>query len=88
MLERGLVVINDKTQSIEPLVRYHVQFLPFADRRDLVVWSDGEVLRWVGLLGVGLGLGLVLWSGIALGRFYSIEKNDDCEPAIPVLASA
>ncbi|MGC9393502.1 MAG: methyltransferase family protein [Anaerolineae bacterium] len=46
-------------------------FLPFADRRDLAVWSGGEVLRWVGLLGVGLGLGLVLWSGIALGRFYS-----------------
>ena len=48
-----------------------LMFLPFADRRDLVVWSGGEVLRWVGLLGVGLGLGLVLWSGIALGRFYS-----------------
>jgi protein-S-isoprenylcysteine O-methyltransferase Ste14 len=48
-----------------------LMFLPFADRRDLAVWSGGEVLRWVGLLGVGLGLGLVLWSGIALGRFYS-----------------
>ena len=48
-------------------------FLPFADRRDLVVWSGGETLRWVGLLGVGLGLGLVLWSGIALGRFYSAD---------------
>ena len=46
-------------------------FLPFADRRDLGVWVGGEVLRWMGLLGVGLGLGLVLWSGIALGRFYS-----------------
>jgi protein-S-isoprenylcysteine O-methyltransferase Ste14 len=46
-------------------------FLPFADRRDLGVWVGGEALRWVGLLGVGLGLGLVLWSGIALGRFYS-----------------
>lgn len=46
-------------------------FLPFADRRDIGVWSGGEDLRWVGVLGVGLGLGLVLWSGIALGRFYS-----------------
>jgi len=45
--------------------------LPFADRRGLSVWDGGEALRWVGLFGVGLGLGLVLWSGIALGRFYS-----------------
>lgn len=45
--------------------------LPFADRRDLAVWSGGEAWRWVGLLGVAMGLGLVLWSGIALGRFYS-----------------
>lgn len=46
-------------------------FLPFADRRDIGVWSGGEAWRWVGLLGVAMGLGLVLWSGIALGRFYS-----------------
>ena len=50
-----------------------LMFLPFVDRRNLAVWSGGEPLRWVGLLGVGLGLGLVLWSGIALGRFYSAD---------------
>ncbi len=48
-------------------------FLPFADRRSLSVWANGETLRWVGLLSVGLGFGLVLWSGIALGRFYSAD---------------
>ncbi len=47
--------------------------LPFANRRNLGVWSSGEALRWVGLLSVASGFGLVLWSGIALGRFYSAD---------------
>ncbi len=47
--------------------------LPFADRRNLAVWSGGEALRWAGVLCIGLGFGLVLWSGIALGRFYSAD---------------
>ncbi|HQE93668.1 MAG TPA: isoprenylcysteine carboxylmethyltransferase family protein [Anaerolineae bacterium] len=47
--------------------------LPFADRRNLCVWRNREVWRWVGLLSVALGFGLVLWSGIVLGRFYSAD---------------
>lgn len=48
-------------------------FLPFADRRALGVWRNGDAWRWVGLWGVAMGFGLVLWSGIALGRFYSAD---------------
>ncbi|MBN1922727.1 MAG: isoprenylcysteine carboxylmethyltransferase family protein [Anaerolineae bacterium] len=48
-------------------------FLPFADRRELAVWSEAETLRWAGLASVAMGFGLVLWSGIALGRFYSAD---------------
>lgn len=56
------------------LAMYAALFLmPFADRRDLAVWAGGEALRWVGVLCVGLGFGLVFWSGIALGRFYSAD---------------
>jgi protein-S-isoprenylcysteine O-methyltransferase Ste14 len=47
--------------------------VPFADRRGLLVMADGAVLRWFGLLLSTLGLGLVFWSGLALGRFYSQE---------------
>ncbi len=46
-------------------------FLPFADRRALAVWAGGEALRWLGVAATAAGFGLVLWSGIALGRFYS-----------------
>lgn len=48
-------------------------FLPFADRRGLAVWSEAEAPRWAGLALVAMGFGLVLWSGIALGRFYSAD---------------
>ena len=48
-------------------------FLPFADRRGLAVLDVGSGVRWVGLVLVGLGYTLILWSGIALGRFYSAD---------------
>ena len=53
--------------------------LPFADRRELAVWSGREGIRWLGVSLTALGFGLVLWSGIALGRFYSADvtlQND------------
>jgi protein-S-isoprenylcysteine O-methyltransferase Ste14 len=46
-------------------------FLPFADRRCLAVLDVGATVRWVGLALVGSGYALILWSGFALGRFYS-----------------
>ncbi len=47
--------------------------VPFADRRSLLVMADSPHLRWVGLILTTLSLGLIFWSGLALGRFYSQE---------------
>jgi protein-S-isoprenylcysteine O-methyltransferase Ste14 len=45
--------------------------LPFADRRGIGVMGLGMAGRWVGLGLAILGLGLIFWSGVALGRMYS-----------------
>jgi protein-S-isoprenylcysteine O-methyltransferase Ste14 len=54
--------------------------LPFADRRSIGVialgpdgrWAAlGPAGRWAGLVLAALGLGLIFWSGVALGRMYS-----------------
>jgi protein-S-isoprenylcysteine O-methyltransferase Ste14 len=47
--------------------------IPFADRRGLLVMAESANLRWIGLILTVLGLGLIFWSGLALGRFYSQE---------------
>lgn len=46
-------------------------FLPFADRRRIAALTRGSTLRWVGVLLFTLGISLVFWSGVALGRLYS-----------------
>ena len=48
-------------------------FMPFADRRNIGVMSEGQVARWPGLVLVGIGFALIFWSGFALGRFYSAD---------------
>lgn len=48
-------------------------FVPFADRRNLGVLPDNSLMRWIGLVLAILGMGLIFWSGIALGRLYSPE---------------
>lgn len=45
--------------------------LPFADRRGIGVLAIGLAGRWAGLVLATLGLGLIFWSGVALGRMYS-----------------
>jgi protein-S-isoprenylcysteine O-methyltransferase Ste14 len=45
--------------------------LPFADRRGSGSLPVGPAVRWGGPLLFGLGMALVFWSGIALGRLYS-----------------
>jgi protein-S-isoprenylcysteine O-methyltransferase Ste14 len=45
--------------------------LPFADRRGWGVMVTSPVVRWAGLILTVLGLGLILWSGVALGKMYS-----------------
>jgi protein-S-isoprenylcysteine O-methyltransferase Ste14 len=47
--------------------------IPFNDRRSLLTMADSPALRWIGLTLAVLGLGLIFWSGLALGRFYSLE---------------
>lgn len=71
--EKGKRVARQTVVKIVIILAMYVGliFLPFADRRGLAVWSGAEALRWVGLLLTAMGFGLVLWSGIALGRFYS-----------------
>jgi protein-S-isoprenylcysteine O-methyltransferase Ste14 len=47
--------------------------VPFSDRRSLLTMAESPALRWIGLVLTMLGLGLIFWSGLALGRFYSQE---------------
>ncbi|MBN2085738.1 MAG: isoprenylcysteine carboxylmethyltransferase family protein [Anaerolineales bacterium] len=47
--------------------------IPFTDRRNLLVMAENPGLRWSGLLLAALGLGLIFWSGLSLGRLYSQE---------------
>ena len=47
--------------------------IPFTDRRSLLVMAENNSLRWAGLLLATAGVGLIFWSGLALGRFYSQE---------------
>ena len=46
-------------------------FLPFADRRGIGTLAGHALLRWIGASTFGLGLGIVFWSGVALGKLYS-----------------
>jgi protein-S-isoprenylcysteine O-methyltransferase Ste14 len=48
-------------------------FVPFADRRGIGVVAGAPVMRWTGLALATLGMGLIFWSGLALGRLYSPE---------------
>ncbi len=47
--------------------------VPFTDRRGIGVLSDNSLMRWIGLVLAILGMGLIFWSGAALGRLYSPE---------------
>lgn len=46
-------------------------FIPFADRRSIGVMVSSQRAIWVGLVFFTFGIGLVFWSGLALGRLYS-----------------
>jgi protein-S-isoprenylcysteine O-methyltransferase Ste14 len=48
-------------------------FVPFADRRSIMVMAAEPVMRWIGLVLAIAGMGLIFWSGMALGRLYSPE---------------
>lgn len=46
-------------------------FLPYADRRNIAVMNIGLIIQWIGLAFTTIGLYLIFWSGIALGKMYS-----------------
>jgi len=48
-------------------------FVPLADRRNIGVMDSNDAARWLGLVFATLGMGLIFWSGLALGRLYSPE---------------
>lgn len=53
------------------LVYAGLLFVPFADRRDIGMLANSQAVRWIGVGFFGVGIGLVFWSGVALGRLYS-----------------
>jgi protein-S-isoprenylcysteine O-methyltransferase Ste14 len=59
--------------AVTLLLLVGLALVPFADRRGLLTMAEQANLRWIGLLLAVLGLGLIFWSGLALGRFYSQE---------------
>lgn len=46
-------------------------FVPFADRHGILVMPSSPVARWIGVALFAVGIGLVFWSGLTLGRLYS-----------------
>jgi protein-S-isoprenylcysteine O-methyltransferase Ste14 len=48
-------------------------YLPFADRRQITPLSQYQAFRWVGVALFTMGIGLVYWSGVSLGRLYSAD---------------
>lgn len=46
-------------------------FLPFADRHGIGTFPDDPAVRWIGVILIGFGMGLVFWSGVALGKLCS-----------------
>lgn len=73
--------LEDKFISRQRIVRIIVTallfgalvFIPFADRRAIGVVAGSPSVRWVGMVLATLGMGLIFWSGLALGRLYSPE---------------
>jgi protein-S-isoprenylcysteine O-methyltransferase Ste14 len=48
-------------------------FIPFFDRRGILVINNGFTLRWLGVVMAAIGYALIYWSGLALGRQYSAD---------------
>ncbi len=78
---RGSTGRGDKLVSRQSVLRYVITFslfaglmlLPCADRHEVGTLADSQFVRWIGVGLFGFGIGLVYWSGLALGRMYSVE---------------
>lgn len=47
--------------------------LPLLDRRGIASISTLMIYRWIGVILFSMGIGLVFWSGLALGKLYSAD---------------
>jgi len=78
---RGSPGRGDKLVSRQSVLRYVVTIslfaglilLPSADRHGVGTLVDSQLVRWFGVVLFGLGISLVYWSGLVLGRLYSAE---------------
>jgi protein-S-isoprenylcysteine O-methyltransferase Ste14 len=79
--EEGKLVRRESViRVVMVLVLYAAIFLlPFADRRNILVFVASPAACWVGAILCGVGYGLIFWSGLALGKQYSqevtVQKN-------------
>lgn len=58
---------------ITGLLYVALALLPFADRREIGTHNLPMCLRWLGLCLFVIGIALVFWSGVALGKYYSAD---------------
>ena len=58
---------------VTAMLFFALVLVPFADRRGIGIMVDNPVIRWIGFALATLGMGLIFWSGMALGRLYSPE---------------
>jgi protein-S-isoprenylcysteine O-methyltransferase Ste14 len=56
---------------VSSLLFFGLIFIPYTDRRSIGVIASSQTARWFGLVLFMFGIGLVFWSGLALGRLYS-----------------
>jgi protein-S-isoprenylcysteine O-methyltransferase Ste14 len=73
--EEGKLVFRQRIVRILLVLSLYIALfiIPFFDRRGIVVFNDGILARWLGVVLSAAGFTLVFWSGIALGRQYSAD---------------
>lgn len=60
--------------------------LPFADRRGVAMMAEGQAVRWIGATLLGLGCGLIFWSGQP-GGDHPGEPSADHGRGLPLCPS-
>ncbi len=73
--EKGKLVFRQRLVRVALVLALFIALflIPFFDRRGLLVFENGDILRWVGVPLAALGFTLIFWSGLALGRQYSAD---------------